>query len=538
MNRTRYIVDTLIAAVLVGLAGDLLVRASAGAGINQTILILLLVGAVIGVARLNRVPVNRRNLWILAPILGFAVMFAVRADETSWALNWLAVFLFGALGLVYLFSANAIDEDATGDHVKAALEGGIMTTAMPLVIGVEAIGVGWDALKHGKLPKQMGAVVRGLLIAAPIVLVFLVLFAMADAVFAGAINRVIDLLDGQIWTQLQWHVFTVGVIGWVTAGAVAAGVGKVVLASTNTDARPAADEAEKKPKRQPFLIGTVEATIILGSVAALFAVFVIIQFAYLFGGESTLALSNMTHSQYARRGFFELIAVSLLTLGLVLWLDWVTLRQSNRERLIHRIIATALIVLTGVVLLSAAHRMFLYEQEYGYTHLRLYVHVFIYWMGGVFIAFLLTLYRVRGEKRVFAVGVLVCLIGYLLTMNLFNVEYQIAARNIERHQNGEGVRLDAPYLYSLSVDAVEPMIAFYQSLPPAAPERVNEIRDTVGQWLARQLNSLRLEVGTAPVQLLGFNVARWDAYARLIAIEDTLPEYDPGYYLNSSFYMD
>ncbi len=533
MNRKRYIVDTLIAAVLVGLAGDLVVSTSTASGINQTIVILLLVGAVIGVARLNRVPINRRNLWILAPILLFAVLLAVRADETSWVLNWLAVFLFGAIGLIYLFSANVIDEDSTGDHVKAALEGGIMTTALPLAVGIEAVGTGWDALKHGKLPKQTGAIVRGLLIAAPIVLVFLVLFAAADAVFAGAINRVFDLLDGQIWVDLQWHVFTIGVIGWVTAGAVAAGIGKVIYVSAETQP----DEGDKKPKRQPFLIGTVEATIILGSVAALFAVFVIIQFAYLFGGESTLTLSNMTHSQYARRGFFELIAVSLLTLGLLLWLDWVTLRQSNRERLTHRIIATILIALTGVILLSAAHRMFLYEQEYGYTHLRLYVHIFIYWMGGVFIAFLLTLYRVRGEKRVFAVGVLVCLIGYLLTMNLINVEYQIAARNIERHQNGEGVALDVPYLYSLSADAVEPMIAFYQSLPPADPEAADEIQYAVGQWLARQLQNLRLEVGTAPGQLFGFNASRWNAYARLSAIEDTLPGVDPFFY-SGSFYMD
>lgn len=533
---TRYIIHTLIAAALVGFAGDIMFRASTGSGILQSIMVLLLIAAVIGVARLNRVPINRRNLWILAPIIGFAVLLAVRAENTIWAINSLAVLFLGALGLIYLYSANVIDEDATGDHVGAALEGAIMTGFAPFGIGFQALEIGWDTLKHGKLPKQTGAVVRGLLIAAPIVLVFLVLFASADAVFAGAINRVFDLFDGRIFNELWVHVVTIGVIGWVTAGAITAGVGKALSARS---AAPAAESnnAEAKPKRQPFLLGTIESMIVLGSVTALFGVFVIVQFTYFFGGESTLELTNLTHAQYARRGFFELIAVSLLTLGLVLWLDWVTVRRSARERVTFRLVASGLIALTGVILLSAAHRMFLYEQEYGYTHLRLFVHVFIYWMGGVFIAFLLTLYRVRGEKRIFSVGVLICLIGYLLTMNLLNVDYQIAARNIERHQNGQGVALDTAYLYSLSSDALEPMLAFYQSLPPVEPEAMGDVQYAVGQWLARQLYRLRSEVGTSPGQLLSFNLSKWTAYARLTAVADTLPAYDQNFYL-SSYYMD
>ena len=57
-------------------------------------------------------------------------------------------------------------------------------------------------------------------------------------------------------------------------------------------------------------------------VAALFAIFVTLQLAYLFGGRDTLDAAAITFSSYARRGFFELIGavalVGLLLFGLEL----------------------------------------------------------------------------------------------------------------------------------------------------------------------------------------------------------------------------
>ena len=74
----------------------------------------------------------------------------------------------------------------------------------------------------------------------------------------------------------------------------------------------------------------------LGLTDALFAAFVTIQAAYLFGGRDTLARSGMTYAEYARRGFFELVAVAVLTLALVLVLDWITVRSGKRQQWLFR----------------------------------------------------------------------------------------------------------------------------------------------------------------------------------------------------------
>jgi hypothetical protein len=93
----------------------------------------------------------------------------------------------------------------------------------------------------------------------------------------------------------------------------------------------------------------------------LFGVFVLVQFAYFFGGQDTLAAIGLTYSQYARRGFFELVAVSILTLGLVLWLNHTTMRQPGRENRLFIALSVILVALTSVMLFSASQRMLLYE---------------------------------------------------------------------------------------------------------------------------------------------------------------------------------
>ena len=55
----------------------------------------------------------------------------------------------------------------------------------------------------------------------------------------------------------------------------------------------------------------------LFAVDVLFAVFAVVQVVYLFGGADTLAAIGMTYSDYARQGYFQLVAVVALA-GLLL----------------------------------------------------------------------------------------------------------------------------------------------------------------------------------------------------------------------------
>ena len=124
-------------------------------------------------------------------------------------------------------------------------------------------------------------------------------------------------------------------------------------------------------------IGTTECLVVLVALDALFAAFVVIQAAYLFGGLDTLATTGMTYAEYARRGFFELLAVAFLVAGLILGLEALVTRRSRA----YVVAAIVLVGLTIVVLGSSLLRLRLYQEAYGWTELRFYVLAAIGWLA-------------------------------------------------------------------------------------------------------------------------------------------------------------
>jgi hypothetical protein len=190
---------------------------------------------------------------------------------------------------------------------------------------------------------------------------------------------------------------------------------------------------------------------------------------------------------------------------------------------VFRALAVVLVALTGVMLVSASQRMSLYESAYGFTHLRLYTHVFMFWLAMLFVVFLLALFRLR--QSVFSLGVVLVLIGYLVTLNLMNVELYIADHNIDRFE--EGKSLDVAYLYTFSADAAPALLRLYDS----AREDVL-VHEAAGQWLAHQLEDLDALRTTGTV--FSANLARNSAWALLNARRDDLPEADIYYYPSGS----
>jgi hypothetical protein len=212
---------------------------------------------------------------------------------------------------------------------------------------------------------------------------------------------------------------------------------------------------EKEPVVHPFL-GITETSIVLGSVDLLFLAFVMVQFTYLFGGHANITAAGYTYSEYARRGFGELVAVSVLTLGVILVLGTVAKKTELRHKRLYDGLSAFLVVLVSVILASALMRLLLYEEAYGFTRLRTYTHVAIYWMGAGFVVFLILL--IANRLRLFAPASAVMAVGFSLTLSAVNVDAFIVQRNIQRFE--ETKALDVPYLVSLSDDAIPGLVEF------------------------------------------------------------------------------
>jgi hypothetical protein len=239
------------------------------------------------------------------------------------------------------------------------------------------------------------------------------------------------------------------VITWLAAGALVYAFSRSLKADELTI-------LEKTLNRllNVISIGFIETTILLSLVDLLFLVFVWIQFAYLFGGQENISVAGYTYAEYARRGFFELVAVSVLSLGLILTMHRLARTETGWQGNTLKGLSSLMVAAVLVMLASAFQRMSLYESAYGYTELRLYSHIFMVWLAVVFIWFVGTLWS---RSRYFALGLFAAALGFVFTLNLINPDAFIARQNMARYQASG--KLDVDYLTTLSDDVVPELVA-------------------------------------------------------------------------------
>jgi len=391
----------------------------------------------------------------LVMLAALAIISALAAWRASPALR--AVDVLVGLGLVLLIAAiylrGWLPRLSLTDYLMALVLGGIAALIQPFMLLFSDLPTARRAPKTGR--RKLAPVTTGLLLALPLLLVFGALFASADPVFAAYLHQLFDWnID---FADLIGRLILSLMLSWAALG----------LARHAFTGDSAAEKAVQIGRPDWLRVGGVEVITVLALLNALFVSFVAVQAVYLFGGADTLARTGLTHSEYARRGFFELVAVAALVLSLILLADWLAQPAPLRARRGISFLHGLLVLLTLVILASALQRMRLYQAEYGLTELRLYTTAFMFWLAAVLIWLVVTALArsVRpavedlGRRR-FAFGAFVAGLILVLGLNLLNPDALIARTNLARAAAGVGQPLDAAYLtQTLSADAVPTLVA-------------------------------------------------------------------------------
>jgi hypothetical protein len=486
----------LLVALGLGLCADYLFYGR-WLGVSVPLFVVLGLAALYALGRAEGRPPARANLWLGAAALFFALCVALRDTPFLAALDMLA-----ALGLLLLVAAHyrgaALARLPGWRIIARALVAPAEISLRPAPLALQSLGsIRIDAERT----RRLVPVGRGLALALPVVTVFAGLLMAADSVFASYVLQITTLRLPFDASLLLAHLAIAGTTAWLYAGgaltALASGDRAALLdqagryadrlfgggwgARQPTGELPAEGDTRPLPDlRRPLLaLGWVEAITVLIAVDALFGSFMLIQAAYFFGGLDTLDRTGMTYSHYARRGFFELVAVACLALALLWGLALLARRERPWQRRGFNIACAALIALTFGMLASAFQRMLLYEQAYGYTYLRLYTHSFMIWLALVLGLFLLALLRDR--PRLFTFGGFASALAYLAVLNLANPDALIVRENLARYQVSG--KLDASYLAGLSADATPELVA-------ALPTLDDTSRVTIAQALAWQRDAL------------------------------------------------
>jgi Domain of unknown function (DUF4173) len=283
------------------------------------------------------------------------------------------------------------------------------------------------------------------LVSAVLLALFGSLLAASDAVFAGVIGGMIPAFDAD---QLATWICLFGL------GAVAvAGAGHLLAAPPTLTV----------PQLRRTRLRTLDWAVPVGTVVVLFVVFVGVQFAALFGdGDYVLRTTGLTFAEYARGGFWQLLAVSVLALAVIMaGIRWAP-ATSAADRLAKRVVLGAMPVLCLVIVASALRRMWLYQQTYGFTVLRLLVEACELWLGLAFLLALVAVLRLRPDGLLRPM--VATAVAALLALAVLDPERLIAEQNVARFAAGGGI--DGNYLAGLSADALPALLEL-----PASDER-------------------------------------------------------------------
>jgi len=496
-----------ITVILLGWAFDFLFWKKP-IGINFAIFVTLCLATGILLLRADGLPFSRGSGLLLLPIALLAAMTFIRLEPMTVVLSVsAALFLMGIFTLTYL-SSEWIRYSLL-DYVFGYMRLFGSMIARPLGFAAEIRRE--QPFLSQKRSAHLWPVVRGVVIALPVTAIFASLLSSADPIFAQRFGDFIDLFNIDNLPEYIFRLVYILILAYALAGAF-------LHAAQKSD-----EKIEEKTWVSPFL-GFTEAAIVLGSLTVLFVVFVFIQFQYFFGGQANISIEGYTFSEYARKGFGELVTVAFFSLLLLLGLGTITHRQTETQRRVFSGLGAVLVGLVIVMLVSAYQRLVLYETAYGFSRLRTYTHVFMIWLG-LLLAGVVVLEMLRRE-RVIGLALVLASLGFVISLNILNVDAFIVKQNIqheiqsatdEKLSQGRA-ELDAQYFLDLSDDAIPSLVTAFQtqSLP-------DPVREKVGASLACIRYTRNLDERKLPWQ--SFHFSRFYADRALAKVNGELDTY-------------
>ncbi len=390
---------------------------------------------------------------LTAIIFVLSLTFALRADPFLLFLNG-CVMLYAFLHLLETLYGFTLKTQSLVEYFLFPLTDIFLAT-------VQSLDLFPSILRSS--PKKIGRILLGVILALPVLLIFLGLFASADPVFSKWLVSIINQLR---LSTIFTHVLIVGCMTVLFAAMFGPAFWK-----------QAQIQAPKGEESAPSLTIGVETLVVFGLTNLVFFLFLMSQVVSAFFYETYLMELGTTYAEYARQGFLQLLVASALVIGMIVLARLVAF---TRMELLGRLFQGALLVQTGIILASAWMRLSAYELAYGFTQPRLYGHAVMIAVAGVLVLLFVNLLRRTRSTTLFEHTLLIGL-AVLFGLNVVNPDLLIANQNISRDLWGKtvsGVPIDTEFLVGLSDDAAPAVIPYIASMT-RKPPTINDYGDLI-----------------------------------------------------------
>lgn len=422
-------------------------------------------GAAIGIGALLaywfKRPMKTSTAWPAVLTIVFAGMIAFRGSPILVAAN-LAVAVYSiALLTAKIAGISLSDLPAAGYALLAVNE---LSAYISELISAGRRLSGEKSQKRSGFPARQ--VLLGIAITLPAATFATLMLASADAVFRKIAEQAL------LWPQgfVENFDFAQAVLIF-SISLLLTGIFATIL-WRKVDGSFMKTEASSS-RRQ--VLGFIPSSILLGTLDALFLVFIAIQFAYLFDGERNIRRLGLSYASYAHKGFFELVIVAVFSFAIIWFAERLSV-MTRKQMGIFKVLGGALIGFVAVIMASAFKRLSLYEAVYGYTTLRVYTQLFIVALGVAFLLFFIKLIFEKSESW-FSARILAFSVAFLIALNAGNPDALIARRNLDRFKENHNPDL-LVYTKELSDDSTAELIESERLLKgtPAGEVLAKELR--------------------------------------------------------------
>ncbi len=302
-----------------------------------------------------------------------------------------------------------------------------------------SIGAVFYALFHrknadGQVQKRnTGSILLGIGCAIPVLIVVIPLLISADDAFENLLKKL--TFDG------SFEAFTTLFFGLamflLLFGQHFAAIHEPVVPQTEAPARKGIDP--------------MSMTAFFSVISAIYVLYLFSQLAYFFSAFSGLLPDSFSVAQYARRGFFEMVFICLINLGLVTAALLTVRKKNGKEPTVILIFALFLCAFSLLLIATAMSKMFLYIDSFGMTRLRIVTSVFMVFLAVVFITVALRLFLRKLpylKVALITAAILIAAVGFA------DLDRAIAKYNVEAYLSGKLDDVDMTELAQMSSDSI------------------------------------------------------------------------------------
>lgn len=382
----------------------------------------------------SKVKISKTSYVLLGIIILFNSNFIISSNYSIKSLNILFVI---SLIIYWIFitatHTEAFKNSFVIDFLKSAFE-------IPFSSYGDCSKAIVKSSKSTRVNKNVIQIIIGLLLAIPVTVVVASLLLNADDAFKHLFNKMFSNIGSDILTFILQFGLGLLVASYLF-GLLYANINKTYF---------------KKDKVQYQSTTRIFEPVILYSavtpICVLYVLFFLSQSTYFLSAFQNKLPTQFSYADYARKGFFELFAVSLINLAILFLLNLFCKLKNDKKPKGLTFFNIVISVLTLLLITTALSKMGMYINNYGLTKLRVYTSWFMVLLAIIFIIIIVTQF-IKKTKVVKAIAVsFIIMFGIL---NFSDVDGIIANYNITQYQNGSIKELDINIMYDLSDSAVQ-----------------------------------------------------------------------------------